>query len=197
MINIDKNNRIMESISYTSFNKISPTDRLKNTTIIKYVAIAFLILTSSYLWSYFWHTSTCNHNNNNVVFNLTGDGVMYDSKYPLSDPIIMKSLKFYKIGIIADLDQERSKTRDGTYKRKSYMKIGSLKVDDIGKIYSVEFPDEKYELTTYLTEKGEFSLNNKYYPHYKFRQLVISLVAQRPKKNIALFLAHPPGENSF
>lgn len=74
----------------------------------------------------------------------------YRFKYPLSNPRLVTSGISYKIAIISDLDEERSKVDSYTWK--SYLKYGHLVKYDNGK-YAVDWED-RVEMRSRLNEKG-------------------------------------------
>ncbi|XP_002160275.3 soluble calcium-activated nucleotidase 1 [Hydra vulgaris] len=75
----------------------------------------------------------------------------YDPIYPLSSPEVTESGIEYKIAVIADLDEERSKVFDQEYTWKSYLKTGYLLKSSNG--YSIRWVDTQ-TITTQINEKG-------------------------------------------
>ena len=75
----------------------------------------------------------------------------YDPRYPLSSPEITDAGVEYKIAVIADLDEERSKVSEQEYTWKSYLKTGYLMKKD--RSYSVRWLDTQI-ITTQINEKG-------------------------------------------
>ena len=76
----------------------------------------------------------------------------YRPKFPLSNPLFVNDGKRYKIAVIADLDEERSKIPGAKYGWQSYFKTGYLTKSNNGK-YEVEWTDI-ITLTTKINEKG-------------------------------------------
>lgn len=76
----------------------------------------------------------------------------YNSRYPFSDPLTDNVGVRFKIGAIADLDEERSKVAGEKYKWKSYFKTGYLSKFK-GNTFKVEWISQ-ITLTSRLNEKG-------------------------------------------
>lgn len=79
-------------------------------------------------------------------------GCIYDTKYPLSSIQRTAEGIRYHIGVIADLDEERSKVAGKKFTWQSYLKTGYLTKLNNGK-YTVEWKD-KITMMTNLNEKG-------------------------------------------
>lgn len=76
----------------------------------------------------------------------------YRFKYPLSVPKIIENGLSYKIAIIADLDEERSKVPGKANMWRSYLRSGYLYKFNDGK-YNIKW-DRKVTITSRLNEKG-------------------------------------------
>jgi len=75
------------------------------------------------------------------------------SRYPLTPPIKTQSGTRFRISVIADLDEERSKVPNKSNTWRSYMKNGYLTKHDNGE-YTVKWEPQQVTLTTHLNEKG-------------------------------------------